>query len=91
MLNRGYPLENTLDHNFDESRPHRRYITLVWQRLRSRREKQPSTPTPTRSPSEESSDPSMVLAPHVRRTLDFNVEGATVIAVYLTDWDMRCK
>ncbi|KAB5594358.1 hypothetical protein CTheo_2135 [Ceratobasidium theobromae] len=89
MLNRGYPLENTLDHNFDESRPHRRYITLVWQRLRSRREKQPSTPTPTRSPSEESSDPSMVLAPHVRRTLDFNVEGATVIAVYLTDWDMR--
>ncbi|CAE6534335.1 unnamed protein product [Rhizoctonia solani] len=89
MLERGYPFEKTLDHKFDENRPHRRYVSFIWQRLRSRREKQPSTPTPTRSPSEESSDPSMVLAPHVRRTLDFNVEGATVISMYLTDWDMR--
>ncbi|QRV86321.1 hypothetical protein RhiJN_14339 [Ceratobasidium sp. AG-Ba] len=89
ILERGYPLEKTLDHKSDPNRPHRRYITFVWQRLRSRREKQTSTPTPTRSPSEESSDPSMVLAPHVRRTLDFNVEGATIISLYLTDWDMR--
>ncbi|CAE6525274.1 unnamed protein product [Rhizoctonia solani] len=89
MLERGYPFEKTLDHKCDENRPHRRYVSFIWQRLRSRREKQPSTPTPTRSPSEESNDPSMVLAPHVRRTLDFNVEGATVIAMYLTDWDMR--
>ncbi|QRW27196.1 hypothetical protein RhiXN_01791 [Rhizoctonia solani] len=89
MLERGYPFEKTLDYQFDENRPHRRYVSFVWQRLRSRREKQPSTPTPTRSPSEESNDPSMVLAPHVRRTLDFNVEGATVISMYLTDWDMR--
>ncbi|KEP50687.1 hypothetical protein V565_075170 [Rhizoctonia solani 123E] len=89
MLERGYPFEKTLDHKFDENRPHRRYVSFIWQRLRSRREKQPSTPTPTRSPSEESSNPSMVLAPHVRRTLDFNVEGATVISMYLTDWDMR--
>lgn len=89
ILERGYPFEKTLDHKFEENKPHRRYVTFIWQRLRSRREKQPSTPTPTRSPSEESSDPSMVLAPHVRRTLDFNVEGATVISMYVTDWDMR--
>lgn len=89
ILERGYPFAKTLDHKPDENRPHRRYITFVWQRLRSRREKQTSTPTPTRSPSEESSDPALLLAPHVRRTLDFNVEGATVISIYLTDWDMR--